>query len=34
MRHSVRWYLENSDWLRSVTSNDYQKWIGLNYATA
>jgi dTDP-glucose 4,6-dehydratase len=32
MRRTVRWYLDNADWLRSVTSHDYQKWITLNYA--
>jgi len=34
MRHTVRWYLDNADWLENVTSKDYQKWISLNYAVA
>ena len=34
MRHTVRWYLDHADWLHSVTSQDYKKWIDLNYAAA
>ena len=34
MRRTVRWYLDNTDWLRAVTSKDYQQWISLNYASA
>jgi dTDP-glucose 4,6-dehydratase len=34
MRRTVRWYLDNADWLQSVTSKDYQQWISLNYAAA
>jgi len=34
MRRTVAWYLANADWLDSVTSKDYQKWISLNYAAA
>ncbi len=34
MRRTVRWYLDNADWLDSVTSKEYQKWISLNYAAA
>jgi dTDP-glucose 4,6-dehydratase len=34
MRRTVRWYLDNGDWLAAVTSGEYQKWIALNYATA
>ena len=34
MRRTVRWYLDNADWLHHVTSKDYQKWIDLNYAVA
>jgi dTDP-glucose 4,6-dehydratase len=29
---TVRWYLDNAEWLASVTSGEYQKWISLNYA--
>jgi len=34
MRRTVRWYLENGEWLAAVTSGEYQKWISLNYAAA
>jgi len=34
MRKTVLWYLDNSEWLASVTSGEYQKWIARNYATA
>lgn len=34
MRKTVCWYLDNGDWLASVTSGEYQKWIARNYATA
>jgi dTDP-glucose 4,6-dehydratase len=33
LRRTVRWYLGNGDWLASVASKDYQKWIDLHYAT-
>ena len=34
MRKTVLWYLDNGDWLASVTSGEYQKWIARNYVTA
>ena len=34
MRKTVQWYLDNGDWLASVTSGEYQKWIARNYVTA
>lgn len=34
LRRTIRWYLANADWLASVASKDYQKWISLQYATA
>ena len=34
MRRTIEWYLDNGDWLASVTSGEYQKWITQNYATA
>ena len=34
MRRTVQWYLDNGDWVASVTSGEYQKWITQNYATA
>jgi dTDP-glucose 4,6-dehydratase len=32
LRRTVRWYLDNADWLASVATKDYQKWITLQYA--
>ena len=32
LRRTIRWYLDNDEWLRSVASKDYQKWIDLQYA--
>ncbi len=34
LKRTVRWYLDNAEWLENVTSKDYQKWINLNYAAA
>jgi dTDP-glucose 4,6-dehydratase len=34
LRRTVRWYLDNDDWIRSVTTKEYQQWISLNYAGA
>ena len=34
LRRTVRWYLANPDWLKSVATKDYQKWITLQYAAA
>ncbi|HEY1937174.1 MAG TPA: dTDP-glucose 4,6-dehydratase [Candidatus Angelobacter sp.] len=31
MRKTVLWYLENSSWVKSVTSGSYKKWIADNY---
>jgi dTDP-glucose 4,6-dehydratase len=31
LRKTVEWYLYNSDWVRGVTSGDYQKWVNQNY---
>ena len=28
---SVRWYLENREWVQAVRSGEYQKWIATNY---
>jgi dTDP-glucose 4,6-dehydratase len=33
LRRTVKWYLANDEWLRSVASKDYQKWIDLQYAS-
>lgn len=32
LRRTIRWYLGNADWLASIASKDYQKWISLQYA--
>jgi dTDP-glucose 4,6-dehydratase len=32
LRKTVAWYLENTDWVKGVTSGDYQKWVQKNYA--
>lgn len=32
LRRTVRWYLDNAEWLQGVTSGDYRKWISINYA--
>ena len=29
---TVRWYLDNQDWLDNVTSGEYTKWLTQNYA--
>ena len=34
LRRTIRWYLGNAEWLASVASKDYQKWITLQYAAA
>ena len=31
MRRTVAWYLANTEWTRSVTSGEYQKWVSANY---
>ena len=31
IRKTVRWYLENPEWVRSVRTGEYRKWIDLNY---
>ena len=32
LRKTVRWYLDNTEWVRCVTSGEYRKWMDLNYA--
>jgi dTDP-glucose 4,6-dehydratase len=29
---TIRWYMENAEWVEQVRSGDYQKWIEDNYA--
>jgi dTDP-glucose 4,6-dehydratase len=33
IRKTVRWYLDNPEWVRSVTSGEYRHWIATNYAS-
>jgi dTDP-glucose 4,6-dehydratase len=33
MRKTVRWYLENEDWARDVTSGSYRQWIETHYSS-
>ncbi len=33
IRKTVRWYLENEDWAREVTSGSYRDWIALHYSS-
>ena len=32
LKATVEWYLDNLQWVASVRSGDYRKWIDLNYA--
>jgi len=32
IRKTVRWYLDNMQWVVNVTSGEYQKWLDANYA--
>ena len=34
IRKTIRWYLDNQDWVGAVTSGDYQSWMALNYEAA
>lgn len=31
IQHTVRWYLENTNWVEHVTTGSYQNWIDENY---
>jgi dTDP-glucose 4,6-dehydratase len=33
IRKTVRWYLENSEWVRDVTSGSYRQWIETHYSS-
>jgi dTDP-glucose 4,6-dehydratase len=33
MRKTVRWYLDNQDWVKNVTSGAYRDWVGKQYGT-
>jgi len=30
---TIRWYLENDDWVQAVTSGSYRQWIATHYST-
>jgi len=32
LRKTVRWYLENGEWLHDVTSGAYRQWIATHYS--
>jgi dTDP-glucose 4,6-dehydratase len=32
VRKTVQWYLNNMDWVASVNSSEYQKWLDKNYS--
>jgi len=32
IRKTVRWYLDNQDWVNNVTSGAYRDWVGKQYA--
>ncbi|MEO8386583.1 MAG: GDP-mannose 4,6-dehydratase, partial [Betaproteobacteria bacterium] len=32
IRKTVKWYLDNQDWVQSVTSGEYLKWVDTHYA--
>ena len=34
MLKTVRWYLENENWVSSITTGAYREWIQLNYQTS
>ena len=31
IRKTVRWYLDNEDWVQNVTSGAYREWVGKQY---
>ena len=32
IRKTVQWYLDNMDWVKRITSGEYQKWLDINYS--
>ena len=32
LEETVRWYLDNPDWVRDVTSGAYRNWVAEHYA--
>jgi dTDP-glucose 4,6-dehydratase len=33
IRKTVRWYLENEQWVRNVTSGSYRQWVATHYSS-
>jgi dTDP-glucose 4,6-dehydratase len=33
IRKTVRWYLENEEWVREVTNGSYRQWIETHYSS-
>jgi len=33
LRRTISWYLENTEWVNSVRSGEYRKWLEKNYST-
>lgn len=31
IRKTIKWYLDNNSWVKSVTSGEYRSWIEINY---
>ncbi len=31
IRKTVQWYLDNMEWVKSITSGEYQRWLETNY---
>jgi dTDP-glucose 4,6-dehydratase len=32
LRKTVKWYLDNTEWVNAVTSGEYKNWVSKNYA--
>jgi dTDP-glucose 4,6-dehydratase len=33
LRKTIRWYIDNPDWLKNIQSGEYRKWLEKNYAS-
>jgi dTDP-glucose 4,6-dehydratase len=31
LRKTVRWYLDNQEWVKNVTSGAYRDWVAIQY---
>jgi dTDP-glucose 4,6-dehydratase len=34
LRKTVRWYLDNLEWVEHVTSGSYREWMNLQYSSS